>query len=67
MSTETLRTVEWARRQLGLKHVRSARRWLASNGVTVKRGRLLDSAFWAIWGARQPVDPEAIAEEALRS
>ena len=46
---DRLRTVEWAREQLGLKSVDSARRWLRKHGIQRIGGRFRESHFWRVW------------------
>ena len=63
---EVLRTIEWARQQLGHQSRRSARRWLKKHGVHVVCGKFLESAFYRVWEGAPAIDVDALIEEAFR-
>jgi len=64
--TAGLRPVEWAQRILGHDCVKSTYRWLRREGVTVKAGLILESAFYRVWVPDgQPFDAESAARRLM--
>ena len=50
--SDRLRSVHWAREQLGFSSAGSARNWLRRHKIRVVAGRFLESKFFAVWGGQ---------------
>lgn len=63
---DRLRTVEWAREQLGHRRINTTRDWLRRHGVRVVAGRFLEESFWRVWHQPGRIDLSGVRKAVSR-
>lgn len=55
-----LRTVDWAREQLGFTSLNGAYVWLKRNRIPVHNKRISEEAFYSAFARREPESPKPV-------